>query len=241
MTAQKDGNAVAGNAGEIVKVEALRAEVAPVVARASSIVVASPEQYAGAAAFLKSLKATQKLVGDFFAPMKTRAHAAWKAVTEQEAEALTPLKDAEAEVKRKMVAFATEQERIRAAAQARLQAEADEKARREREAAEKAAAKLKTQELREQRMADAAAIVAPVVTVASTTPEVKGQSFRKTWKARVVDPKAAVLAVMQWPDWTAYIELKEGELNRFAARTKGAVAVAGIEWYEESTLASGSR
>jgi hypothetical protein len=50
-----------------------------------------------------------------------------------------------------------------------------------------------------------------------------------------------VQALLALPDWSAYIEVKEGELNRFAARTRGAVAVAGVEFYEEATLASGSR
>jgi hypothetical protein len=226
---------------ELVKVEELRAEVAPVVAQAGAIVVASPEQYQGAAEFLKAVKSAQKRVEDWFAEPVKAAHSAWKALTNRRDETMQPLLAAERTVKNKMVMYAQEQERIRAAEQARLQAEADEKARREREAAEKAAAKLKTPELRDQRMAEAAAISAPVVTVASTTPEVKGQSIRKTWKARIVDPKAVVLAIMQWPDWTAYIELKECELNRFAARTKGALSVPGCEMFEDATLASGSK
>jgi hypothetical protein len=226
---------------EVVRAEELQAEVMPVVERAASIVVASPDQYEIAAGFLKAVKAAQKRVEDWFAEPVKAAHSAWKALTNRRDETLQPLANAERTVKNKMVAYAQDQERIRAAEQARLQAEADERARREREAAEKAAAKLKTPELREQRMAEAAAIAAPVVTVAATTPEVKGQSIRKTWKARIVDPKAAALAVMQWPDWSAYVSLNAAELNRFAARTKGSVSLPGVEWYEDATLASGSR
>jgi hypothetical protein len=222
-------------------VQVIRADVATVAERAASVTVATPEQYQGAGDFLKAIKAAQKRVGDFFGPMKTRAHAAWKAITEQETETLLPLKDAEAVLKQKMVRYATEQERIRAAEQARLQAEADEAARRERERLEKEAAKLKTPEKREERLAAAAAIVAPVVNVASTTPDIKGQGLRKTWKARVVDRKAAATAMLAWPDWTAYLTINEAELNRFAARTKGAVQVAGVEMYDETTLASASK
>jgi hypothetical protein len=226
---------------EVVKVEELRAEVAPVVERASAIRVSNPKEYQGAADFLKAVKLTQKRVEEWFAEPVKAAHQAWKALTNRRDETMQPLVNAERTVKNKMVVYAQEQERIRAAEQARLQAEADEKARLERERLEKQAAKLKTPELREQRFAEAATIAAPVVTVATTTPEVKGQSFRKTWKAKIVDPKAAVMAVMQWPDWTAYVELNECELNRFAARTRGTITVNGVQWYEETTLASGGR
>ena len=52
---------------ELVKVEELRAEVAPVVDRAGALVVASPEQYESAASFLKAVKSAQKKVEDWFA------------------------------------------------------------------------------------------------------------------------------------------------------------------------------
>jgi len=226
---------------EVVRVEDLRAEVAPVVARAGALVVASPDQYRDAAEFLRAIKSAQKRVEDWFANPVRRAHEAWRALTTRKAETLAPLTEAERAVKAKMLAYSQEQERIRAAEQARLQAEADERARVERERAERAASKLKTPELREQRMAEAEAISAPVVTVASTVPEVKGQSYRKAWKANVTDQKTAIAAIMSWPDWGLYIELKSAELNRFAARTKGAVSVPGVEWYEDTTLASASR
>lgn len=269
---------------DLVSVEDLRAEVAPVVARAVVLVVASPEQYQDAAGFLKAVKSAQKRVDDWFADPVKRAHEAWKALTTRKAETLAPLAEAEAAVKRKMVVYSQEQERIRAAEQARLQAEADERVRKEREriealaraqrekeeaarreeerqrmlaaqarneverqraaaaaeaarkAAEAAAAKAAEREDRAAAVPDA-----PVVTVTSRTPEVKGQSIRKAWKARITDRHAAAVALLAFPDWAAYVEIKEGELNRFAARTRGAVAVAGVEFFEDVGLASGSR
>lgn len=81
-------------------------------------------------------------------------------------------------------------------------------------------------------------VTAPVIEVETVAPKVAGQSIRKIWKANITDPKAAVLAIMQWPDWEAYIRLSDTELNRFAARTKGAVKVAGVEFAEEASLSS---
>jgi hypothetical protein len=124
---------------ELMTAEQVRAEVAPVVARAGGIVIVTAGDYTGAADFLKAVKAAQKRVTDFFGPMKAAAHAAWKEVTGKESETLKPLADAEATVKRKMVDYANEQERIRQAEQRRLQAIEDERVRKEKEKADAAA------------------------------------------------------------------------------------------------------
>jgi len=76
-----------------------------------------------------------------------------------------PLAVASKAAKRKVIDW-QEAERLKAEAeQRRLQARADELARLERERLEKAAAKLKTPELREARMEQAAQVIAPTVTV----------------------------------------------------------------------------
>ena len=226
---------------ELVRVEELRRDVAPVVQQAAALVVSTPQEYEGAANFLKNVKAAAKKVTDFFDPIVATAHAAWKKTTEGKATLLKPLADAEATVKRKMIVFQTEQERIRQQEQARLQAQADEAARRERERLEKEAARLKTPEKKEERLAQAAAVAAPVVTVASAAPVIAGQSLRKTWKARIVDPKAAATEALAFPDWQAYITINQGEFNKFAARTKGAVQISGVEFYEDTSLASSAK
>jgi hypothetical protein len=255
-------------------VEVIRAEVAPVVQQAQSMVVSNPTQYQGAADFLKAVKGAQKRVVDHFAGMKEAAHKAWKAVTTQEADTLKPLAEAEATLKRNMLAYQTEQEAIRQAEQRRLQAAADEAARKEREKAEAAARLQREKEQAALREAEearkraqaasneaeraraaaeaekalaaasraaaaaqmredtAAAVVAPVVMVASSTPEVKGQSVRKTWKARVVN---AAAVPREW------MVVNQQALDAFAKSTKGAVPVAGVQMYEETTLASSSR
>lgn len=226
---------------ELVEVQKIRKEVEPVVQQAADLVVGDRASYEWAAGFLKTIKAAEKRVQIFFGPMKKKAHEAWKEVTAGEKQVMAPLTEAERAVKKKMLVYSEEEERVRRQEQARLQAEADEKARRERERKEKEAARLKTPELKEQRLAEAAAIEAPAVEVASTVPDVAGQSVRKTWKAKIVDPCKAVGAVVAFPDWQAYIKLNEGEFNRFAARTKGKVPLAGVEFYEEATLASGAK
>jgi len=214
------------------EVQVIKAEVATVVEAARSLQITTPVQYTGAADFLKSLKAAQKHVVGHFEKMKAATYAAWKSVTKEESDMLTPLTEAEALVKRGMLTFQAEQEAIRQAEQRRLQAAADEAARKERERLEKEAAKLKTPELREARLEQAAAVIAPVVTVAAVTPVIAGQSVRKTWKARVVN--AAILP-------REYTLPNQQALDAFAKATKGAIPLSGVEFYEESTLASSIR
>lgn len=219
------------------QVETIRAEVAPVVARATALQVRTPDDYSGAAEFLKAIKAAQKRVADHFGPMKTAAHAAWKKITMTEAEAVAPLNDAERTVKGRMLTYQAEQERIRQAEQRKLQAEADERARREREALEAKAAKMKTEAKREEYLERAQEVAAPVVTVAAVVPVVTGQAIRTTWKARLISIET-LTGIPAGDVRLSLIAFDQSAANRLAVATKGAVAVRGVEWYTEQSLAS---
>ncbi len=226
----------------VVKDDELQREIAPVLQRANEIAVRTPEERTAAVDFAKLIKDAQKKVSDHFGDMKTAAHKAWKTICDKESEHLTPLKAAEAARKNKILAFDAEVERARREEERRLQAEADEKARRERERLEKEAAKLKTPELREERMAQAAAVVAPVITVAPVAEKQKGEATRKIWKARLTDKKALLKAAAEGNELAAsFLAFDETAANRTAAATKGAVPVPGIEWYEQASLALGGR
>lgn len=265
---------------EMVQASQIKAEIVPVVEQAVAIVIKNNEQYQGAAVFLKTIKASQKKVADFFAPIKAAARAAWMKTTEGEAEILKPLDDAEKLLKNKMLDYQREQERIRQAELARLQAIEAERVRKEREK-EEAAAKLqrekeeaaRAEQARLERLAQqarseaararaqaaaeearkaaeaaaakaeareekAATVQAQPQYVAPSAPVVKGQSIKKIWKARVVDGKAAVGALMQFPDWASYVEIDCGQLVKLAQRTAGTVQVAGVEFYQEDGLST---
>jgi len=217
---------------EDTQVEVIRSEVKSVVDTAKAMQVSSPVQYQGAADYLKAIKAAQKKVVDHFGGMKEAAHKAWKTITAQESDTLKPLADAEAVLKRSMLTYQTEQEAIRQAEQRRLQAEADARARAEQDRLLKLAESRKTEAKREEYREAAAAVIAPVVQVASTTPVIAGQSIRKTWRARVVNQ---ALVPREW------LVVNEKALDAFARSTSGAVQIAGVEMYQETTLASSSK
>jgi hypothetical protein len=216
----------------VEQVEHIRASVAPVVAKAAAMVISTPADYSGAADFLKTLKAAQRNVADFFAPMKAKAHEAHKAITATETETMKPLVEAESYAKRKMLTYQTEQEAIRQAEQQRLQAEADAQARAEQDRLLRLAESRKTPEKQAEYREAAAAVIAPVVQIASTTPVIAGQSIRKTWRARVVNQ---ALVPREW------LVVNEKALDAFARATSGGVAVAGVEMYQETTLSSSSK
>jgi len=211
-------------------VEVIKSEVAPVLTNAAAMTVTTPAEYAIAGDFLKTVKAAQKKVTDFFAPMKQKAHEAHKAITSQETATLKPLFDAENALKRNMLTFYQAQERIRIEAQRKAQEEADRQAAAERARLEREAKRLKTPELKAERLEMAAAVVAPVVSVASAAPVIAGQSIRKTYKANVIDIDAVP---REW------MVVNLDALNAFARSTKGAVKVSGVEFVEVEILASG--
>ncbi|MFA5107737.1 MAG: hypothetical protein WC497_05450 [Patescibacteria group bacterium] len=143
-------------------------------------------------------------------------------------------------------------EREKAEAEARRQRQIEEDARRLAEDARRKAEKAKGEERarleaeanKADRTATAAAAKAQAkeeaaanvqtntVTVASIKPDVKGQSERTTFKARIIDVAKVPLEYMV-PNMDA--------LNAIAKSTKGAITIPGVEMYPETTMASSSK
>lgn len=207
----------------------LESELKPAIAKANEFQIENSQEYTAAAEFLKTeIKARQKQVAEFFKEMKSNAHKAWKSICERETEILNPLRLAEESLKTKILDYDKEQARRAAEEQARLQAEADEKARREREAAIKAAEKLKTPELREQRLAEAESIEAPKVQVSVESEKVKGISKRKEWVVSVTDEKAFLQAAIQTPVLLTFIHIDTAAIKKLCQSTGKAQVMPGI-------------
>ena len=190
------------------------------------VAIASVQDRTTALEHLKVAKSWRKKVVEWFKESKEASDKAHKAIVAQESSLIKPIDVAEKIVKNKITAWDDEQERIRIAEQRKLQAIADEKARKERLRLEAQAAKLKTPELKAERLEMADEVVAPVVTVAPVE-KVSGTAKSKIWKARVVDVS---MVPREW------MTVNESALNAFARSTKGVVPVAGVEFYAESNL-----
>jgi hypothetical protein len=216
--------------------EAIQVQVTPeikdataaVAEWAAALVVKTDGDRVTALEAVKRIKARRAQVVEFFRENKERAHATWKGIVAQEKEFTDGLDTAERRVKAAVLQWDAEQERIRAAEQRRLQAEADAAAEAERRKLEKEAAKLKTPELKQARLEQAAAIVAPVVQVAPATQAVAGVSGRSTWKAEVID-----LATLP-REWMLP---NQAALDAHARATKGMIPIAGVKFTEVNGLA----
>jgi hypothetical protein len=199
--------------------------------------IASAEQYQSVCGYLISVKAFQKRVTDFFKPHKDRALAAHRALCADEQKALEPALADERACKAAIVAFDTEQERIRREEEAKLREQARLEA--ERVRLEEAAA-LELQASRENDTAlleEAHALMdepvqTPAVIVPRTTPKVAGISYREVWKFRITDSSKLPR------DYTRPDEIKIGGVVR---AMKGVTNIPGVEVYCDRIAQAGSR
>jgi hypothetical protein len=105
----------------------------------ANIVVDSPQAFEVAGEIVLEIDSAIKQREEFMAPLKQAAHKAWKGLCDRESEMLAPFRDARKGLKDRMSAYATEQDRIRRAEEARRQEEARAREAEERERLEEAA------------------------------------------------------------------------------------------------------
>jgi hypothetical protein len=213
--------------GMIVVDETTARQIDQLEAWSRNVTVKTEAEKAAVLEIVRGVKAQRKTLDEFFDPGIKKAHELHKGLVAQKKQFTDRLDTAEAAGKRAMLAFDQEQARIREEERRRLQAIADEQARKERERLEKEAVRLKTPEKQAERLEQAAAVAAPVVQVAEA-PKAEGASTRKIWKARVVD----VALVPR-----EFMIVNEKALDAMAKATKGATPVAGVEFYAEEVMA----
>lgn len=208
---------------------------------ARTLAIATPDDYTEAAEALKGIKSLTKEIESCFGPLKQKASEAHKSIVAEEKKQLAPLVEAESLCKRKMLGYQDEQRRIAEAEQRRLQAIADEKARKEREALEAKAAAAKKPET-QAKYAEAAAAVAPapVVYVPTAAPKIAGTSIRRTWKAAVVDHAAFFKFVCE-SKRDDLIMVNDKAIDSYAKSMGERASMPGVKFTEVSTLASGGR
>jgi hypothetical protein len=177
--------------------------------------------------YLGEVREVRKRIKDFFAPLKANAHKAWKAICERENEI-----DAEpAKLENRCKGLIgdwhrREQERV-AAEQRRLDELARQKALREAKKAEdaKLVKAIETGKL---------TVAAPVTPRAPE--KVAGVTFRRAWKARIVDPKPLLKAAASGKIPVGYVLNKERDgswsvpkaLADTAQSSQGELIVPGV-------------
>lgn len=136
-----------------------------------------------------------------------------------------PMKASRKTLKDKIGKWQDDEDEKAAAEQRRLQAIADEQARRDREALEKKMSAAKKPETQEKYREAAAAVSAPVVTVEA--PRASGIKIAKVWKVTRMDSAAFLTALATRPDLHGFVEIKVTNLER-AKAANNAMEVPGI-------------
>lgn len=199
-----------------------------IVALAGSYQVVTAEQYSAAGSDLTRVKAAQKRLEAVRKAITQPLDAAKKAVMDFFREPETKLAEAESRIKRAMISFSDEQDRIRREEQRK----ADEAARKERERLEaqarKAAESGKVEKAAnlEQR---AATTVAPIIS--REAPKVTGVNTREVWKFEVSDPAAVP---------REFLMVDESKIRKFVQNMRGDSQIAGVRVWAEKQIAAGA-
>jgi hypothetical protein len=199
-------------------------EGALMVKRVTGLTITNDAEYERGGDILKDIKARIKAVKDYWKAPKAAAQAAHKTLVDREKQMLKPYEFAEAQIKKDMLAYTTEQRRI-----------AEEVARKAREEEQARLAALAAQ-AEQQGDADSAAFMRDMMDteepqqVQTATP--KGVSVRTTWKARVTDPKL----VPAYFDGYELREINMTMLNNLAQWNKGRLNIPGVEFYRDSVM-----
>jgi len=210
------------------QVQALAAEGADVVDATS---------FARVGERLVDVATHRKQVEAWFEPITNWAFRMHRAICDRKNEVLKPLTAFEQLAKGNWDRFRREDEQKRRDEEARLAeiARKDEQTRLEREAA--LLEQRGETQLAAQVFEQAIATPAPVISITSALPKVKGLSPRENWKWRPIGgdtPENRARAEKLVP--REYLELSDRKLTAMAKAHKGSLRIPGIEFYDAGSV-----
>jgi len=182
-----------------------------------------------------------KKVALAFDPVIADAHGVHKKLCALKKVAEAPYASQVAQCKTMTLARIAEMAEIARREQARLNAEADEAARRDRARLEKEAAKLKTPELKQERLEMAAAVIPVAVTVQSAPAKVAGEVHTSKWKAELVHMGLLLSAAVTNELARGFVKFDQSAADALARSTKGAVTVPGVRFVESKSISYRSK
>jgi hypothetical protein len=195
---------------------------------ATNLVIKSPEGYERAAKQLIDLKdeiaRIEKEKDSVFKPI----NAGLRAFSALVARALDPMKQWEISIKRAMIKYSDEQDRLRQEQQRLANERAQAEQRRLQEIADRAAAK--GQDGKAEVFTErAASVVAPIVQTAA--PKVAGISIPKVWRFEITDEDLIP---------REYLVVDEVRIRKVVNALKADTNIPGVRVFEQKQLAAGS-
>lgn len=205
------------------------------VEQARAITISSNDDYQLAGEFIRDIKTRAGDVVAYWKDPKSAAAKAHKDICAREKAMLEPLNQAEAIIKQTMMTYTRKvAEEERKAREEALRKQREEAERLLKEAAE---AEAKGNIIEAETTLSMAQMVeempvAPVV--ATPAPKAAGISTRKVWKARIVNAGQVPVSF----GGMVIRPVDEKLLNQLAASSKGTIAIPGVEFYQEETIAA---
>lgn len=193
--------------------------------------VTDAASFKAAGEFYNSCLAYKNKVNELWDTEIKNAHELHKSLLRKRDMMLAPAEEAQTHIRAEMKKFTDEQERLRRAAEARLQAEARKKA--EDEAIARAAALEAEGRGKQAQAIIEQPIAVPVVELKSTTPAGFGNITRKVWRAQVFDLMALVKAVATREVPPVLVVADMVALNALARAQKDGLNVPGVRAISE--------
>jgi hypothetical protein len=208
-------------------VAALAPEREQLLARTAKLAIRDQEGYTEAAGWLKSIKGFLKAIEDARTRITKPINESLREVNAQAKDAAAPFLESEIKIKRAMIAWSDEQDRLQREEQRRLN-EASEKERlRLQEIADRAAAKGQTTKA-EQFEERALAVTAPIAQTAA--PKVGGISIPKVWTFEITDEDLIP---------REYLLIDETRIRKIVTALKGDTKIPGVRVFEQKRIAAG--
>lgn len=211
--------------------------------RARALVITDGASYTQASELLRGIKGLRAEADGIFDPPIAAGLNAHRAAIAAKKKVVSPLDDAESIIKRSMVAFDDEQERLRRAEQRRQE---DIERRRIEDDRIALAAHMETegksfgddalvQEAHDLIAQPIVPIIAPVI---KATPVVTGQHFTTTWSARVTSLIDLVKFVAANPSHVGLLAANQPALNAQARSLKEHLKLPGVQPVPTKNVAS---
>lgn len=207
----------------------LAVQVTDIEIRAEGLVVSNDDEYKEAGELGRLLKAKMAEVTEFFAPMKKSAHDAHKQVCDREKQMLSPLKNAEAVLKKSMGAYALKKEQERKAAEEAARRLAQEEAERKLQASIDAEASGNVEAAKAAMLdAEIADNASRMVSMPEQKLKAEGVGTQKDWEITAIDASKVPVSLAGM----VIRPVDEAAVMKLIRASKGTIQIEGISYQE---------
>jgi hypothetical protein len=201
------------------------------IVQVNTFTVTTQQEYDNAAELCKEVKARIKAFEDKWKPLKDKAYASWKSLCAEETEALKPYKEAETAIKARMTDFQRkriEEERLQREEQERWKREEAERLLKLAAEADQAGRAENADYLMEMAEQTQHMVIEQPKAVKTA-----GTAAKTTWKARIVNDSLVPITFAG----TMLRPVDTSTLDKLAKASKGTMAIPGVEFYEDISVA----